>query len=182
MKPSILRGIIEALLLVSTEPLPLPFLEGILHEHEKGDIQAALQELQSQYAEEEMGIQISLASGGYFFTTNPRYDEYVKRLLRDEKKSKLSRAALETLSIVAYHQPITQAEISSLRGVDASHSLRTLLHKKLIKIIGRKKSPGNPLIYRTTKRFLIYFGLESLEDLPTQEEIEKIIEDDSGDE
>ena len=100
----------------------------------------------------------------------------------DEKKAKLSHASLETLSIVAYHQPITQAEISAIRGVDASHSLRTLLHKKLVKIIGRKKSPGNPLIYRTSKRFLIYFGLDSLDDLPTQEEIEKIIEIESDDE
>lgn len=182
MKQSRLKDIIESLLLVSTEPLPLLSLQGILHEYGKEEIHAALEELQSQYAEDEKGIQISQASGGYYFTTNPNYDEYVQRLLRDEKKSKLSHAALETLSIVAYHQPITQAEISSIRGVDASHSLRTLLHKKLVKIIGRKKSPGNPLIYSTTKRFLIYFGLDSLKDLPTQEEIEKIIEDDRDDE
>ncbi len=182
MSENVLKDIIESLLLVATEPLPLSSFQGILHEFDNDDIQTALKELQSHYEEAEKGIQINQASGGYYFTTNPRYDEYVKRLLRDEKKSKLSQAALETLSVVAYHQPVTQAEISAVRGVDASHSLRTLLHKKLIKIIGRKKSPGNPLIYRTTKRFLIYFGLDSLDDLPTQEEIEKIIEDDSGDE
>lgn len=182
MNQSRLKDIIEALLLVATEPLPLPTLQGILHEYKNEEIQTALAELQAQYAEDEKGIQINQASGGFYFTTNPLYDEYVKRFLRDEKKAKLSHAALETLSIVAYHQPITQAEISAIRGVDASHSLRTLLHKKLVKIIGRKKSPGNPLIYRTSKRFLIYFGLDSLDDLPTQEEIEKIIEIESDDE
>ncbi len=182
MNKAQLKDIIESLLLVSSEPLPLSSLKGILHEFTEEDIQSALKELQSRYSAAGKGIQISQASGGYFFSTNPGYDEYVKRLLRDEKKSRLSRASLETLSIVAYHQPITQAEISAIRGVDASSSLRTLLHTKLIKIVGRKKSPGNPLIYRTTKRFLIYFGLESLDDLPTQEEIEKIIEQNSDNE
>jgi segregation and condensation protein B len=84
---------------------------------------------------------------------------------------------METLSTVAYHQPITLAEISALRGVDASHSLKTLLQKRLVKIVGRKKSPGKPLIYRTSNRFLSYFGLESLKDLPTETEIAKILDE-----
>ncbi|GAG27244.1 unnamed protein product, partial [marine sediment metagenome] len=107
--------------------------------------------------------------------TKTENDKWIKRLLNLEKKSKLSPAALETLSTVAYHQPITQAEISSLRGVDSTHALKTLLKKRLLKITGRKKSPGRPLIYRTTNKFLIYFGLDSIKDLPSNEEIEIIL-------
>jgi segregation and condensation protein B len=99
----------------------------------------------------------------------------VRRLLKIDKKSRLSSAALETLSVIAYHQPITLSEISALRNVDSSYTLKTLLQKKLIKIVGRKTSPGKPLIYRTTERFLAYFGLNSLGDLPTEEEISKIL-------
>jgi segregation and condensation protein B len=84
---------------------------------------------------------------------------------------------LETLATVAYHQPITLAEISALRGVDTTHSLKNLLQRKLVKITGRKKGPGRPLIYRTTERFLAYFGLDSLKDLPSEEEITKILDE-----
>jgi segregation and condensation protein B len=93
------------------------------------------------------------------------------------KKAKLSSAALEALSAIAYHQPSTLAEISAIRGVDSSHTLKTLLQKKLIKIVGRKKSPGGPLIYRTTDKFLAYFGLTDIKDLPSPEEISKILEE-----
>ena len=94
-----------------------------------------------------------------------------------ERRSRLSSAALETLSAIAYHQPITLAEISALRGVDSTHTLKTLLQKGLVKIVGRKKSPGNPLIYRTSEKFLSYFGLNSIKDLPSPEELSKILEE-----
>jgi segregation and condensation protein B len=96
-------------------------------------------------------------------------------MLHLDKKTRLSPAALETLSIIAYHQPLTLSEISAMRGVDSAHSLKTLLLKRLVKITGRKKSPGKPLIYRTSNKFLSYFGLNSLKDLPTPDEIEKIL-------
>ena len=98
-------------------------------------------------------------------------------MLHLDKKTRLSPAALETLSIIAYNQPLTLAELSGMRGVDSTHALKTLLLKRLVKITGRKKSPGKPLIYRTSNKFLSYFGLNSLKDLPTTEEIEKILEE-----
>ncbi len=110
--------------------------------------------------------------------TRPEFDAYVRRLLKIDRKSRLSAAALETLSIVAYHQPITLAEVSALRNVDSSYSIKSLLQKKLVKIVGRKKAPGNPLVYRTSDRFLAYFGLNSLDELPTEEEIAKILGED----
>jgi segregation and condensation protein B len=162
---------------VSIDPLTLDKIKDILHEFSDEDIENATLKLVHDYSESKKGIRIHRTSGGFLFATRKEYNEYVKRLLRDEKRQKLSREALETLSAVAYHQPITLAEISAIRGVDATHCLKTLLEKKLIKIVGRKKSPGKPLIYRTSKDFLTYFGLNSIEDLPSKEEIEKILED-----
>lgn len=176
MKPH-LRDIIESLIFVSLEPLSLGKIKAVLNEFSDKEIENAIQELLDYYTSNEKGIQIIQAAGGYLFSTKPEHDLWIKRLFKDERKNKLSPAALETLSAVAYNQPITLAEISAMRGVDSTHSLKTLLQKRLIKITGRKKSPGRPLIYRTTDKFLLYFGLNSIKDLPTQEEISKILEE-----
>lgn len=172
-----LINIIEALLFVSIEPLTSEKIKDILKEFQDKEIENALEELMRRYSVNERGVHVIKVSGGYLLATKKEYDEYIKRFLKEERRQKLSKEALETLSTVAYHQPTTLAEISAIRGVDASHCLKTLLEKKLIKIVGRKKSPGKPLIYRTTKNFLTYFGLNSIEDLPSKEEIEKILED-----
>lgn len=172
-----LKAILEVLIFISQEPLTLEKIKEVLGEVPDEELKAALQALQEDYASDSRGIQIIQTAGGYLFTTKPEHDQWVRRLLQIEKKTKLSSAALETLSIIAYHQPITQAEISAIRGVDSTYSLKTLLQKKLIKIVGRKKAPGNPLVYRTTERFLQYFGLNSLDDLPKEEEIAKILEE-----
>ncbi|MGD2294332.1 MAG: SMC-Scp complex subunit ScpB [Candidatus Aminicenantes bacterium] len=172
-----LKNIIESLIFISVEPLSVEKIKTVLSDFSGGEIEGALRELVQSYAQNERGIQIVQAAGGYLFVTKPEYDPYIRQLLRVEKKNKLSRAAIETLSTVAYHQPITLAEISALRGVDSSHSLKTLLQKRLVKIVGRKKTPGKPLIYRTSSRFLSYFGLDSLKDLPSQEEIAKILDE-----
>ncbi|MGB9893160.1 MAG: SMC-Scp complex subunit ScpB [Candidatus Saccharicenans sp.] len=172
-----LKSILEVLIFISQEPLTVDRIKEVLGEIPEEELKEALQGLQSDYADQSRGIQMVQTAGGYLFTTKPEYDQWVRRLLQIEKKTKLSSAALETLSIIAYHQPITQAEISAIRGVDSTYCLKTLLQKKLIKITGRKKAPGNPLIYRTSERFLQYFGLNSLEDLPKEEEIAKILEE-----
>lgn len=125
----------------------------------------------------EHGIQIIKVGGGYLLTTKPYCDKYIKKLYKIKKQTRLSKAALETLAIIAYYQPVTLAEISALRGVDSSFTLKTLLRHKLVKIVGRKDKPGRPLLYRTTKKFLIHFGLNSLEDLPSIEELDKLIEE-----
>jgi len=171
-----LKNAIEALIFISTEPLTLEKIQEVLSESSPEEVERALKELTKSYNSNEKGIQILKTGGGYIFSTKPEHDPVIRRLLRIERKNRLSPAALETLSAIAYYQPITLSEISALRGVDSSHTLKTLLQKKLIKIVGRKKCPGKPLIYRTSKRFLTYFGLNSLKDLPTQEEISKILE------
>ena len=157
-------------------------MKAILEEVPGEAIQAALDELLRNYAADDRGILIAHTGGGYLFTTKPDHDRWVRKALQIERKNKLSAAALETLAAVAYHQPVTQAEISMIRGVDSTSSLKTLLDKKLIKIVGRKKAPGNPLVYRTSERFLQYFGLNSLEELPSEEEIAKILEEEKGSE
>ncbi|MCJ7586367.1 MAG: SMC-Scp complex subunit ScpB [Candidatus Aminicenantes bacterium] len=173
-----LKDLIEALIFISLEPLGLEQLKLILQEFAPAEIERALAELIQDQEAGRGGIRVQMTAGGYIFATRPEFDAWVRRLLSIERKTKLSMAALETLSTVAYHQPITQAEISALRGVDATYTLKTLLQKKLIKISGRKKAPGSPLIYRTTDKFLEYFGLNSLEDLPKEEEISKLLEPD----
>ena len=170
-----LKEIIESLIFISLEPLSLEKIKEVLSDFPEAEVGQALQELLQTYAGQERGIQIIQTAGGYVFSTRPEFDPWVRRLLKIDKKSRLSRASLETLSVIAYHQPMTLSEISALRNVDSSYTIKTLLQKKLIKIVGRKNSPGKPLIYRTTERFLAYFGLNSLEELPTEEEISKIL-------
>lgn len=175
-----LKSIIEALIFVAQEPLTLEKIKSVLNDFPGDKIEDALCKLEAHYAADQRGIQIQKSAGGYLFVTQPEHDPWVKKMLHMDKKSRLSSAALETLTIIAYHQPLTLAEVSAMRGVDSAHSVKTLLLKRLIKITGRKKSPGKPLIYRTTTKFLTYFGLNSLQDLPTREEIEKILEEDQS--
>lgn len=177
-----LKEIIEALVFVSLEPLSLEKIKEALTEHPPEDIERNLQDLIRDYQTPGRGISLIQSGGGYVFSTRREFDPWVRRFLKIDRKSKLTSASLETLSIIAYHQPITLSEISALRNVDSSYTVKTLLEKRLIKITGRKKSPGNPLIYRTTDRFLAYFGLNSLEELPTEEEIARILGEDKADE
>ncbi len=172
-----LQEIIESLIFISLEPLTLEKIKSVLTEFEENEVEQAIKELLENYMTNERGIHIIQSAGGFLFSTKPEHDSWIKRLLRVERKSKLSSAALETLSAIAYHQPVTLAEISALRGVDSTHTLKTLLQKRLVKIVGRKKSPGNPLIYRTSEKFLTYFGLNSIKDLPSPEELSKILEE-----
>lgn len=172
-----LKDVIESLIFISLEPLNLEKIKSICTEFSNREIEEAIQELVANYASNERGIQIIQAAGGYLFSTKSEHDQWIRRLLSLEQKSNLSHAALETLATVAYHQPVTLAEISAFRGVDATHSLKSLLQKKLVKITGRKRSPGRPLIYRTTDKFLTYFGLDNLKDLPSEEEILKLLDE-----
>lgn len=172
-----LKNILESLIFISQEPLTVEKIKEVLAEYSGEEVEQAVLSILKAYSANEKGIQVIQAAGGYLFSTNPQYDPWVRRLLRVERKNKLSPAALETLSAVAYHQPVTLSQISTIRGVDSYHCLRTLLEKGLVKIAGRKKGPGKPLIYRTTIKFLTYFGLKSIADLPSQDEILKILEE-----
>jgi segregation and condensation protein B len=174
-----LKEIIEALIFISVEPLTKEKMKEVLADAAEPDIDRAVQELVDRYESSGGAIRIIQSAGGYVFSTKPVYDPHVRRLLQIERKKKLSGQALETLSAVAYHQPVTQAEISAIRGVDSTYALHTLLENKLIKIVGRKDAPGRPLVYRTSEKFLAYFGLNAIEDLPSEEELRKLMQEEN---
>ncbi|MCX7973904.1 MAG: SMC-Scp complex subunit ScpB [Candidatus Aminicenantes bacterium] len=172
-----IRSIIEALIFVSSEPLSSAKIKEVLTDVSPEEVDQALKELQEIYENNNRGLCLLQSAGGYLLATRPEFDPWIRRLLQIERKSRLSQAALETLAIIAYHQPITSSEIAAIRGVDSTGTIKTLLEKKLIKIVGRRASPGRPLVYRTTEKFLLYFGLNSLEDLPSEEEIARLLEE-----
>lgn len=177
-----LKSIIESLIFISQDPLTIDRLMAVLEGVPAEEIQAAVDEIAQGCDAADRGVRVVHTGGGYVFSTKPDHDRWVRRLLQIERKNKLSSASLESLAAIAYHQPVTQSEISAIRGVDSTYTLKTLLEKKLIKIIGRKKAPGNPLVYRTSERFLQYFGLNSLEELPSEEEISKILQEERSSE
>jgi segregation and condensation protein B len=175
-----LKALVESLLFVSQEPVTLERLQAVLEGVPAAEIQAAVDALIGDTDADGRGIHIIRAGGGWLFSTKPAHDREVRRLLQIERKNRLSSAGLETLAAIAYRQPVTQSEISAIRGVDSTGALKTLLEKKLIKIVGRKKAPGSPLVYRTSEEFLLYLGLDSLEGLPSETEIAKILEEEKA--
>jgi segregation and condensation protein B len=168
-----LKYILESLLFVSDEPLSVPQLKAVLESEETGPIREALDELRTEYDQRRGGFELREVAGGYQLRTRPDYSEWVKRLLKPSP-TRLSRASLETLAIIAYKQPIIRADIEHIRGVDCGGVLRMLLEKKLIRVLGRKDIPGRPMIYGTTRQFLEVFNLKDLRDLPSPKEIEAL--------
>jgi segregation and condensation protein B len=166
-----LKRIIEAMIFAAERPLPEQRLVAALPEHAEGDVIATLREIEADYA--ERGVSLRRVAGGYQFRTDPGLAGYVARV-RAQKAPRLSRAALETLAIVAYRQPLTRAQVESVRGVDCSGLLRALVDKRLLKIAGRKEVPGRPPLYATTKTFLEVFDLDDLASLPSLAEGEAL--------
>jgi segregation and condensation protein B len=175
-----LKNIVESLIFVSQEPLTQERIQAVLEGVAAADIQAAVDELVADTAADGRGVHVVHVGGGWLFSTKPAFDREIRRLLQIERKNRLSSAGLETLAAIAYRQPVTQSEVSAIRGVDSTSSLKTLLEKSLIKIVGRKKAPGNPLVYRTSDEFLLYLGLNSLDELPSEEEIAKILQEEKA--
>lgn len=168
-----LKPIIECLLFVTDEPLTMDRLTAILPAVEGKDIRQALSELAAEYESRGGGFYLKQVAGGYQLRTRPEYKTWVQELVKPTPL-RLSRAALETLAIIAYKQPIIRADVEHIRGVDSGGVLRMLLERKLIRVLGRKEIPGRPMIYATTKRFLELFDLRDLRDLPTPKEIEAL--------
>ena len=165
-----LKLIIEALLFASDRPLTVKEVHSCMPQENLSDIGAAIEELQSEYAEMGRSFALKEVAGGYQFRTETTYASYILEML-NTSPARLSRPALETLAIILYKQPVLRQEIERLRGVDVGGILRTLLEKNLIRIVGRKNIPGRPLIYGTTKRFLEVFDLKDLDSLPKLKEI-----------
>jgi len=147
----------------------------MLHEYERDDIKAALRELAEFHGNRGGGFHLVEVAGGWQFRTHPDFQPYVVRHVKT-KATKFSTSALETLAIVAYRQPVTRTEVEYLRGVDCGAVLKSLLDKKLVRILGKKDIPGRPLIYGTSKEFLEIFGLKDLKGLPTLKEIQALDE------
>lgn len=169
-----IRASIEALLYAAEEPLALKDLVKALPDASRESIKQQVEELLEQYQHPGRGLQIAQVAGGYQITTRPEYHERISRLFSSKPPSRLSIQALETLAVIAYRQPITVPEIMALRGLHSAGVVRTLLEKKLVRILGRKKVVGRPLLYGTTKEFQIRFGLKSLDDLPNLEDMAEV--------
>jgi segregation and condensation protein B len=165
------KPILESLFFVSDSPIRLEVLVEILPESNKEAILEGIHQIQAEYGACSKGIELVEIAGGYQFRTKPGWAEWVHRL-KKAKAVKLSQAALETLAIVAYRQPVIRPAIEEIRGVDTGSVLHTLLEKGLIKIMGRKELPGRPIVYGTTKAFLELFSLNSVSDLPKLQEIQ----------
>ena len=170
-----LRSILEALIFAAEEPLTLDDLEELFPGAPKEELQQALDDVASRWETEDRGLQVLRVAGGYRLTTRPDLGEWVRALFRARNRRRLSGAALETLAIVAYRQPITTPEIQALRGTDPAGVLQTLLDRRLLKVVGRKKVVGKPMLYGTTPEFLTHFGLNTLADLPTLEEFGALV-------
>jgi segregation and condensation protein B len=171
--PEDLKYIIESLLFVSETPLTVDQVKGVLEDVDTSAIKSAIEELITEYERRDGGFVLRQVAGGYQFRTQGRFNESIKRLVKPSAP-RLSKAALETLAIIAYNQPIIRSDIEHIRGVDSGGVIRMLMERKLIRVLGRKEIPGRPLIYATTKHFLEVFELKDLKDLPTPKEIEEL--------
>jgi segregation and condensation protein B len=169
-----LKAIVEALIFASPEPLTLKALSKLLDTEPKEEIAAAIAALQQDY-EQPGGLQVVEVAGGYQIVTRPELHEWVRRLFHERTTQKLSVAALETLAVVAYKQPVTGPEIAEIRGVSTGGVLATLMERKLVKLVGRKQVVGRPFLYGTTREFLERFGLNDLSDLPKVEDMSDLL-------
>ncbi len=171
-----LKSILEAILFVSGEPLSVDRMLGVVEGVSRAELVSALRALQADYAAEGRGVQLVEVAGGFQIATRPDCAPWIKRLEKANEGAKLSRSAMETLAIVAYKQPVVRAEIEQVRGVDSAGVLKTLLERRLVRIVGRKDAPGRPILYGTTKQFLQAFGLKDLSDLPALRDIKELKE------
>jgi segregation and condensation protein B len=174
MEKAELQAVLEAIIYVAEEPVKIELLREVFPEESKDSLQEALRELMETFNARNGGMLIREVAEGFRMTTRPEHHEQIRAYLKTRPNAKLSMAALETLAVIAYKQPVTLAEILAIRGKKSSTSLQTLLEKKLVAIVGRKEVVGRPILYGTSKEFLIHFGLNNLKELPTLEEFAQI--------
>ncbi len=167
---------VESILFVSKEPVEPEKIMNYLDISDISEFDQIISRLDELYNQDSQGIFLKRTSGGLQLATKPRMHPFLKDFFSIKISSRLTIPSLETLAIISYRQPVTLAEISDLRGVNSVGPVKTLLQKKLIKISGRKKVPGNPALYSTTKEFLLYFGLNDLSGLPSLEELTEMFE------
>jgi segregation and condensation protein B len=169
------RAALEALIFASPEPITPREIARVLGGVAKEEWLASLEELKAEYAREGRGLQLVEVAGGHQITTRPEYNDWIRELLDPKSPTRLSIQALETLAVIAYKQPVTLPEIIELRGVRSGGVIKTLLEKRLIRITGRKEVVGRPMLYGTTREFLLHFGLKDLGELPKIEEFAEVL-------
>lgn len=173
MEASEKRRIVEALILSSSEPISAAKIAEIIPYCDAGQAKDLVNELNTEYVEQDRSFEIWEVAGGFQIRTRAEFSGYLQKLQK-ERALRLSQAALETMAIIAYRQPVTRAEIEDVRGVDAGATVKSLLDRQLIRIAGQREVPGRPMLYGTTRRFLEVFGLERLKDLPTLRELDEL--------
>lgn len=173
--PAELMAVVEALTFVADEPISSKVLADVLGE-ERESIQAAFEEIRNEYDERGSGLQLREIAGGWQIATRTELHEDVRKFLRTRPSAKLSLASLETLAVIAYKQPVTVPEILEIRGVQSASAIKTLLDKRLIVAKGRKEAVGRPMMYGTSKDFLVQFGLKDLSELPSIEDFEDLVQ------
>jgi segregation and condensation protein B len=172
MEPNDIKKILEALMFITEQPIPLKTFETLFTPPVPKDvIEQLLNDLASEYRDRGSALEVREIAGGWQFSTRPEFAPYIRQLFKDRLTYRLSSSAMETLSIVAYKQPLTRSEIEEIRGVEVTAVLDTLVERRLIRIAGRKETVGRPLLYATTPDFLRAFGLKRLEDLPSVESL-----------
>tara|TARA_B100000678_G_scaffold212258_1_gene179739 strand:+ start:129 stop:752 length:624 start_codon:yes stop_codon:yes gene_type:complete len=177
MQDSEIRKIIEALLFASPEPLTQAKVNGIFNP-DTPNLKEVVLKLNEQYVHDDHAFEINEVAGGYQLVSRQEYEHFIRKMLSKSGRISLSSAALDSLAIIAYKQPIGRYEVEAIRGVDSSGVLKTLLNRNLIKIKGRDSGPGRPLLYQTTDKFLEHFGLNRLSDMPKLKEITELMEAD----
>lgn len=175
-----LRAVVESLLFAADRPVPTGKMAEIINAACPGEfsvdghtIRREIDVLRKEYDEQRRAFQIEEIAGGFRMLTRPEYHQWVLALSSHRQQTRLSPAAVETLAIIAYKQPVSRATIEDIRGVQCGHIIRTLMEKRLVKVLGREEVPGRPLLYGTTREFLDHFGLKSIKELPTTEELPK---------
>ncbi|MFH1269524.1 MAG: SMC-Scp complex subunit ScpB [Candidatus Omnitrophota bacterium] len=166
MDDSNIRTAIEALLFASEKPLMLEQIKSALDNLPTDEIRSNIEQLKDEYEKGGRGMRIVEIAGGFQMVTAPAFASFLRKLYKQRRAERLSTPALETLAIIAYKQPVTRLEIESIRNVNIDGMVKTFLEKGLVRIAGRKKAPGRPRVYGTTRQFLEHFGLKSLEELP----------------
>jgi segregation and condensation protein B len=164
------RAVVEALIFASPQPVTAREIGKVLQGVPKPDWEQAIEEIKADYARDGRGLQLVEVANGYQITTRPEYNDWVRELIDPKSPTRLSIQALETLAVIAYKQPVTLPEIIELRGIKSGGVIKTLLEKRLIRILGRKEVVGRPILYGTTRNFLLHFGMKDLSELPKIEE------------
>lgn len=189
IKLDFLKNHVEALIFCSAQPIKEEEIQSCLAEMFAADvpiedISSSIEQLMEKYSSDDFSIEITKVGGGYLFYSKPAYQASIGIMLKQQSKRRLSNSALETLSIIAYKQPITKSEIEKIRGVNCDYTVQKLLEKELVEIQGKSDAVGRPLIYGTSKNFMEYFGINDLKDLPTPKDFnleENIIGEESDD-